>query len=120
MVQNKEQDLDKAVWVDQVVLLLQLFYFTIELLAFQASKSNQNSYKKKSGFCDIFVLSTFNSCASDIFDLLKKIYIQNLDKFIRNTSEKKLKKCTYSKRSYIQPKTLGDFFRLTFPFDLPN
>ena len=41
MVQNKEQDLHKAVCVDQVVLFLQLFCFMIELLAFQASKSNQ-------------------------------------------------------------------------------
>ena len=41
VVRNKEQDLDKAVWVNQVVLFLQSFCFTIELLAFQASNSNQ-------------------------------------------------------------------------------
>ena len=35
VVRNKEQDLDKA------VLFLQSFCFTIELLAFQASNSNQ-------------------------------------------------------------------------------
>ena len=36
MVWNKEKDLDKAVWVNQVDLFLQLFYFTIELLLFPA------------------------------------------------------------------------------------
>ena len=36
MVWNKEKDLDKAVWVNQVNLFLQLFYFTIELLLFPA------------------------------------------------------------------------------------
>ena len=36
MVSNKEKDLDKAVWVNQGVLFLQSFCFTIELLAFQA------------------------------------------------------------------------------------
>ena len=41
VVGNKELDLDKAAWVNQVVLFLQSFYFTIELLAFQASNSNQ-------------------------------------------------------------------------------
>ena len=41
MVQNEERDLDKSVWVNQVVLLLHSFCFTIELLAFQASNSNQ-------------------------------------------------------------------------------
>ena len=35
-VSNKQKDLDKAVWVNQVVLFLQSFCFTIELLAFQA------------------------------------------------------------------------------------
>ena len=40
-VRNKELDLDKAAWVNQVVLFLQSFYFTIEILAFQASNSNQ-------------------------------------------------------------------------------
>ena len=34
---NKEKDLDKAVWVNQVVLFLQSFCFTIEPLAFQAN-----------------------------------------------------------------------------------
>ena len=37
MVRNKEKDLDKAVWVNQVVLFLQTYCFTIELLTFQAS-----------------------------------------------------------------------------------
>ena len=37
MVWNKEKDLDKAVWVNQVVLFLQSFCFTIELLTFQAN-----------------------------------------------------------------------------------
>ena len=37
MVWNKEKDLDKAVWVNQIVLFLQSFYFTIELLVFQTS-----------------------------------------------------------------------------------
>ena len=37
MVWNKEKDLDKAVWVNQVVLFLKSFCFTIELLALQAS-----------------------------------------------------------------------------------
>ena len=37
MVWNKEKDLDKAVWVNQIVLFLQSFCFTIELLAFQAT-----------------------------------------------------------------------------------
>ena len=38
MVWNKEkEDLDKVVWVNQVVLFLQSFCFTIELLAFQAN-----------------------------------------------------------------------------------
>ena len=33
----KEKDLPKVVWVSQVVLFLQLFCFTIKLLAFQVS-----------------------------------------------------------------------------------
>ena len=37
MVWNKEKDLDKAVWVNQIVLFLQSFCFTIELLALQAN-----------------------------------------------------------------------------------
>ena len=36
-----EKDLDKVVWVDQVVLFLKSFCFTIELLAVQASNLNQ-------------------------------------------------------------------------------
>ena len=34
---KKEKYLDKAVWVNQVVLFLQSFCFMIELLAFQAN-----------------------------------------------------------------------------------
>ena len=37
MFQCKEKDLDKAVWVNQVVLFLKYFCFTIELQAFHAS-----------------------------------------------------------------------------------
>ena len=37
MVWNKEKDLDKAVWVNQVVLFLQPFCFTMEVLALQAT-----------------------------------------------------------------------------------
>ena len=37
MAWNKEKDFDKAVWVNQVVLFLQSFCFTIEPLAFQAN-----------------------------------------------------------------------------------
>ena len=37
MVWNKEKDLDKSVWVNQIALFLQSFCFTIELLPFQAS-----------------------------------------------------------------------------------
>ena len=37
MVTNKEKDLDKAVWVNQVVLFLQSFCFTTELPAFQVN-----------------------------------------------------------------------------------
>ena len=37
VVRNKEKDLDKAVWVNQVVLFLQSFCSTIELLALQAN-----------------------------------------------------------------------------------
>ena len=37
MVWNKEKDLDKVVWVNQGVLFLQPFCFTIELLASQAN-----------------------------------------------------------------------------------
>ena len=36
MAWNKEKDLGKAIWVNEVVLFLQSFCFTIELLAFQA------------------------------------------------------------------------------------
>ena len=36
MVWDKEKDLDRAVWVDQVNLFLQPFSFTIELLVLQA------------------------------------------------------------------------------------
>ena len=34
---DKEKDLDKAVWVNEVLLFLQPFCFTIELLAYQAN-----------------------------------------------------------------------------------
>ena len=37
MVWRKDKDLDKAVWVNQVALFLQSFYFIIELLAFEAN-----------------------------------------------------------------------------------
>ena len=37
MVWNKEKDLDKAVWVNQVALFLQSFCFIIEILAFQVN-----------------------------------------------------------------------------------
>ena len=37
VVWNEEEDLDKAVWVNQVVLFLQSFSFTIDLLACQAN-----------------------------------------------------------------------------------
>ena len=37
IIWNKEKDLDKVVWVNQIVLFLQSFCFTIELLAFQAN-----------------------------------------------------------------------------------
>ena len=40
MVWFKEKDLDKAVWVNQVVSFLQSFHFMIELLVFHDTTSN--------------------------------------------------------------------------------
>ena len=40
MVWDKEKDLDNAVWVNQVVLFLQLFSFTIKVLRFTLRTSN--------------------------------------------------------------------------------
>ena len=37
VVWNKEKDLDKVVWFNQVVLFIQSFCFTIELLVFQVT-----------------------------------------------------------------------------------
>ena len=37
MALNKKKDLDKAAWVNQVILFLQSFCFSIELLAFQSN-----------------------------------------------------------------------------------
>ena len=41
LVWNKEKNLDKAVWVNQVFLFFQSLCFTIELLTFQANKTNR-------------------------------------------------------------------------------
>ena len=67
-MKQTENDLDKAVWVNQVVLFLQSFYFTIKLLVFHASNIKLCHFRR---YCNC--LPHFGS----IFPFMPPEYIKN-------------------------------------------
>ena len=93
---NKEKDLDKTVWVNQIVLFLQSFCFTIELLAFQASNIKL--------FCSLWYCSCLTHFRS-IFPFMlpeniKNLWFSDISKRYKNVTLTSMSLILFARRNY--------------------
>ena len=93
---NKEKDLDKTVWVNQIVLFLQSFCFTIEVLAFQA-----NNIKLFGSLWYCSCLTHFRSIFPFMLpENIKNLWFSDISKRYKNVTLTSMSLILFARRNY--------------------